>query len=158
MQNPPPATELLIDLATFKDYVAQLPDNPDIDWEWRPDEESWSLTELVCHLRDVEREVHQERIEGVLENDTPFLPGIDADRWAPLRHYRSQDGPQALVDYLEARTATIQLLESQPPEAWQRVGQHSFFGPTSLKELVNLAVQHDEVHRRQIDELLDLGA
>jgi len=40
-----------------------------------------------------------------------------------------------------------------PPDVWETQGQHTFFGPTSLHELVYLAVQHDRVHGQQIDAL-----
>jgi hypothetical protein len=36
---------------------------------------------------------------------------------------------------------------------WERQGQHTFFGPTSLREIVFLAVRHDRVHAEQIAAL-----
>ena len=56
-------------------------------------------------------------------------------------------------DFLAARDETLALLSPLPSEIWQRQGQHTFFGPTSLHEIVYLAVQHDRLHARQIDEL-----
>jgi hypothetical protein len=153
MLNPPPIPDLLAELATFQEWTAYVAADDGLDWTARPSQWEWSLTEIACHLRDVEREVHQARIQALLEADGAFLAGVDADEWAGPRNYRAQDGRAALVDFLAARAETIALLSPLPVEIWQRQGQHTFFGPTSLHEIVYLAVQHDRLHARQIDEL-----
>ena len=46
------------------------------------------------------------------------------------------------------------LLQSLDPENGQRSGRHAYLGPTTLQELLYLAVQHDEAHWNQIQTLL----
>jgi hypothetical protein len=150
MQAPPPVTTLLAELTAFATAVAQLLADDDIDWQWRPDGNEWSITEVVCHLRDVEREVHQVRFRDLVAAENVFLPGVVADDWIQQRQYQLQDGPTALEDFLAARCQTRVLLETVPEEMWDRRGQHAFFGPTSLHELLNLAVQHDKAHFDQL--------
>jgi len=157
MQNPPPVPDLLDELSSFRDFAALVLADAHRDWAYRPSETDWSLTEIACHLRDVEREVHQSRIRALLLEDGAFLPGIDADQWAIPRNYRGQVGRAALSGFLVARDETIALLSPLSPEVWARQGQHSFFGPTSLQELVFLAVQHDRIHARQIEMLQQAG-
>lgn len=155
MMNPPPVPELLVELATFRARLAHLATSSEsLHWTDRPADMEWSLTEVACHLRDVEIEVHQARIRALLAEEGAFLPGVDADEWAEQRNYCYQDGPRALADFLNARGETINLLEPLAPEMWERRGQHTFFGPTSLQEIVFLAVRHDRVHDEQIDRLL----
>ena len=151
--NPPPITDLLAELAAFRERVAELAEDVGRDWSWSPAPGEWSLTEVACHLRDVEREVHQARLRALLEDDDAFLPGVDADEWAEARAYRLQNGRRAAADFVAARDETIALLAPLPEAVWERQGQHTFFGPMSLHELVYLAVQHDRVHGRQMDEL-----
>lgn len=154
--NPPPVPELLAELASFRARLNRLGAAiAEPRWTARPSNAEWSLTEVVCHLRDVEIEVHQARIRALLAEDGAFLPGVDADEWADQRSYCIQDGPQALADFLGARGETIALLEPLSPDIWERRGQHTFFGPTSLQEIVFLAVRHDRVHAEQIDRLLE---
>jgi hypothetical protein len=155
MINPPPAADLLEELAAFRGSVARVLDVP-VDWLQRPKDKAdeWSLTEVMCHLRDVEREVHQPRVQDILTDPDAFLPGIDADTWAEPRRYREQDGRAALDDYLAARAETLRMLQGLSEADWERQGQHTFFGPTTLREIVYLAVQHDRVHGRQIARLL----
>lgn len=154
MINPPPAPDLLAELAAFRDYVALVAVDDAYNWAYRPSDAEWSLTEIACHLRDVEHEVHQARYRALINGDGAFLPGVDADQWAIPRNYRAQNCPTAFSDFLSARDETIALLATLPPEVWARQGQHTYFGPTSLRELVYLAVQHDRVHRQQIEALI----
>lgn len=154
MLNPPPTSELIAELEQFSQKLTRALQQPDIDWSWQPGPDSWSLTEMVCHLRDVEREVHQPRIAAVLEEQQPFMVGVNADGWAETRNYAAQDGPAALADYVAARDATVDTLRQLDEAAWQRQGQHAFFGQTTLQELVYLAVQHDRNHDAQLTRLL----
>ena len=156
MQNPPPIETLLAQLEQFSlDLQNELSD-PAIDWQCRPAEGEWCLTEVACHLRDVEREVHQPRFRAMLRTDNAFLSGAVADSWVEERRYREQSGPAALAAFAAARAETSAMLASLTEEAWQRTGQHAFFGPTTLHELLYLVVQHDEAHGEQIEELLSL--
>lgn len=151
--NPPPPRDLLDELAAFRAFISSVLVDDQRDWNYRPSSAEWSLTEIACHLRDVEREVHQSRLRALLAEEGAFLPGVDADEWAIPRNYRAQVGRVALAGFLAARDITIDLLTALPDELWARRGQHTFFGPTSLQEIVYLAVQHDRVHARQIEEL-----
>ncbi len=151
MQQPAPVPALLIELEAFATAVAQLLDSNDIDWQWRPDHAEWSLTEVICHLRDVEYEVHQVRFRDIIAAENVFLPGVTADDWIEQRQYQLQNGPAALNEFLAARRQTVVLLETIEDETlWKRRGQHAFFGPTSLHELLNLAVKHDQAHFDQL--------
>lgn len=153
MLNPPPIPDILAELAAFRALIAHVLTDANRNWTARPSEAEWSLNEIASHLRDVEREVHQERIRALLEEEGAFLAGVDADEWAEPRNYRARDGRAALADFLAARAETIALLSPLPEEVWQRQGQHTFFGPTSLREIVYLAIQHDRIHALQIEEL-----
>jgi len=156
MQEPPPVSTLLGRLETFAGDVEQALSDPLVDWECAPAPGEWCLTEVVCHLRDVEREVHQRRFQALIEEEEAFLPGVVADDWIEERNYREQHGPTALRQFLGARCETLVLLRELDDAVWRRQGQHAFFGPTSLHELLNLAVQHDAAHWEQINNLLAL--
>jgi hypothetical protein len=124
------------------------------EWTRRLAESEWSLTEIVCHLRDVEREVHQPRIQTVLTTDNPFIPGIDADPWARERDYHSQSGPAALNGFAAARQQTRAMLSGLPTETWQRPARHAFLGPTTLAEIGGWLLDHDHSHLEQIRRTL----
>ena len=154
MQTPPPISNLLRQLTTMGSNVSQLKEDSNYDWNWRPDQDDWSLTEVLCHLRDVEGEVHQPRFVAVLERKDPFLPGASADEWAKVRGYRDQDGRAALAAFLLRRQETVNMLKDLTPDTWQRQGTHAYLGRTSLHELLFLVTRHDGIHWEQIKSLL----
>ncbi len=119
-------------------------------WTHRPGEGEWSVTEIVCHLRDVEREVNGERLKVVMHEDNPFIVAVDSDPWAVERNYQAQSGPQALADFIAARKQNIAFLESLSAGAWTRPARHSVLGPTHLAEIVGFSLDHDRLHLEQL--------
>lgn len=135
--SPAAASTLLADLA-------------EDGWLFKPEPEAWSVTEIACHLRDVEREVNLPRLKKIRQGDNPFIPGVDSDTWSAQRGYQEQGGPQALADFLAARCETLAVLESLTPEQWNLPCRHAIFGPTGLKEIVQFMAGHERLHGRQI--------
>ncbi len=154
MQAPPPVDELMNHLRNIVREVRSIEAKNDLNWTWRSTESDWSLSEVICHLRDVESEVHQWRFQALVDNENAFIPGVSADEWAEERHYQRQNGPKALEDFIEVRLATIAFLQTFNGAMWEREGRHAFFGPTSMHELLYLVVRHDDLHWAQIQELL----
>ncbi|MBE2222942.1 MAG: DinB family protein [Anaerolineae bacterium] len=155
MQKPSPVPELLQELRHFATAVSDTLASPEINWQWRPAPAEWNLTELCCHLRDVEREVHQLRFKAIIANENAFISGATPDDWVVARDYKQENGRSALNTFLQYRQETITLLANLDDAMWQRQGRHSFFGPTSMHELLNLVVGHDEAHWQQIQNLVD---
>lgn len=123
-------------------------------WVLRPSDEEWSLTETLCHLRDVDAEVNLRRVKKVLDEQNPFLPGEDTDPWAQERGYIKQNGFKALRQFMGARMELVSLLQGLDERDWQRPARHAIFGPTRLIELVSIVAAHDRVHVRQVKSLV----
>lgn len=154
MQQPPAKEVLLAQLGDFATAVSDLLQKPDLCWNVRPTPHEWSLVEAVCHLRDVEKEVHQPRFRAMIASDNAFLSGVDADQWVDERDHLQENGPAALQAFLDARAETIALLKQAPAATWTHYARHAFFGPTTLQELVHLAVKHDAEHWQQLQKLV----
>jgi FMN phosphatase YigB (HAD superfamily) len=120
----------------------------------RPAAKEWSSSEVLCHLRDVDKEVNLTRLQKVIHERNPFLPGKDTDPWAEIRQYFLQDGMQALKDFTITRLELLQLLENLQPKDWDRRARHAIFGPMSLRELVNIIAGHDIAHIQQVYKAL----
>lgn len=155
MHDLDPVSDLLLELGHFREMLLEILNAAaTLDWHRRPTPNDWSLTGLMCHLRDVEREVHQTRFRDLIATDNAFMAGADPDRWAEERGYQQQDGEGALLAFAAARQTTITLLQDLPEAMWQRRGRHAFFGPTSMHELLHLVVQHDRAHWQQVRLIL----
>jgi hypothetical protein len=153
MLNPLPAAEMKELLAGTVPALQKLTEKlSPAEWHYRPGPDQWSVTEILCHLRDVDREVHLPRLQSMIDEEEPFMPGVVADEWAAERNYQAQDGPAALVLLAETRAELLSLLPGAEDPTWQRRGRHTFFGPTSFLELVCLVLEHDELHIAQVQE------
>jgi FMN phosphatase YigB (HAD superfamily) len=128
---------------------------PSYLWNECPQPNEWCLTEIICHLRDVEREINLPRLEQITTQDNPFIPGIDSDAWAKERNYKDQDGQAALNDLITARKQTLSLMDNLQEEDWSRPAQHAIFGPTHLQELVDIIARHDQLHDHQVFETIN---
>ena len=127
-------------------------------WKKRPRPDEWSLLEIICHLRDVDREVNKPRLQKVLNENDPFILGEDTDPWAQERGYINQNGLEALQQLIMTRLEILDMLDAMKTEEWQRPARHAFFGRTALAELVNIIAQHDRLHIRQVHQTLEVVA
>jgi FMN phosphatase YigB (HAD superfamily) len=124
------------------------------DWIQRPDENEWSLTEISCHLRDVDRDVNLPRMKRVASGENPFVPGIETDVWSVERDYIHQNGSEALTTFINGRTELVQLLEKLDEQSWKLPARHAIFGPTQLVELAGFIATHDRTHLHQTVETI----
>jgi FMN phosphatase YigB (HAD superfamily) len=125
-------------------------------WSQAPAPGEWRLTEILCHLRDVEAEINLPRLQKMLREENPFLLGTDSDAWAQERLYAVQDGCAALKVLTEMRKETLSLLTGNPTQ-WTRTARHTFFGPTSVQELFGIVAGHDKAHIQQVWKTIQHG-
>ncbi len=124
------------------------------EWKSKPSANEWTLTELICHLRDTEREIHQIQLKLFSEQDVPFIPRPETDVWASQRDYLHEDGLTALREFNVARGVNLEMLKATPEEVWQRKARHAIFGPTNFREIVGFMTDHDRMHIQQVCSLL----
>jgi FMN phosphatase YigB (HAD superfamily) len=150
-----PVSEILASLSGGAAAIDALVRGLDQEtWECKPKNTEWNITEIICHLRDVDRDVNLPRIKTILTEPQPFIAGVETDRWAEERDYVHQDGRAALKDFLLLRQKLIQSLAEASLQSWQKPFRHTIFGPSTLKELIEFTVSHDNNHICQIKNLL----
>jgi len=147
---------ILAGLAATPPAIENLTRNlPRERWSVRPEPKEWAVNEIVCHLRDVDRDVNLPRIKTLLASENPFLPGIETDTWAEERQYLKQDGQMALKEFFVLRDELLTILGNLETDQWEHPARHAIFGPTTLREIVSFIMTHDRLHIRQIGETLD---
>jgi FMN phosphatase YigB (HAD superfamily) len=118
-------------------------------WRHEPGREDWALNEIVCHLRDTEREVHRLQLDTLLEQEEAFIPRPDTSVWASEREYLNENGPAALAAFTTARLENLNKLRSPGEEVWSRNARHAIFGPTDVTEIISFMADHDRMHIQQ---------
>ncbi|GMV32231.1 MAG: hypothetical protein DCC59_06975 [Chloroflexi bacterium] len=123
-------------------------------WTRKPSPAEWNLTELICHLRDTEREIHHMQLKLFDAGSEPFIPRPDTGVWASQRDYLHEDGASALREFNEARQDTLEMLKNMPGAGWERRARHAIFGPTNYREVAGFMADHDRMHIQQAWKLL----
>jgi len=119
----------------------------------RPAPDAWSVTEIICHLRDVE-EFYLGRVQFILANRDPALPAFDPDRWVLERQYRRCACRPALEAFAARRQDSMSVLEAVAGDAWERGGAHSQRGWMTVRRIVHGWAKHDLEHADQVARAL----
>jgi FMN phosphatase YigB (HAD superfamily) len=118
-------------------------------WKYEPTHDDWALNEIVCHLADTEREVHQMQINLMIEREAAFIPRPDSGVWASEREYLNIDGRRALFEFAQARIENVKTLKALGEDIWSRNARHAIFGPTNFLEVTSFIADHDRLHVQQ---------
>jgi FMN phosphatase YigB (HAD superfamily) len=138
--------------AAFDTFTNNMREN---FWQEKTNPGEWSMGEITCHLRDVDKEINIPRIRTILEDTNPFIESINAEPWSEERAYQSQDGAAAFQEFVNYRLELLDMLSSISENDWQRDARHTIFGPTTLIELVKIFTRHDRLHIQQTKKTLD---
>ncbi|MCC7493985.1 MAG: DinB family protein [Fimbriimonadaceae bacterium] len=139
-------TELALGPSRFAALLAGL---DTMTAAWRPQPASWSALEVVCHLRDEEREDFPARLGHVLARRPGPWPPIDPEGWAVARHYQQDDLPGALADFTAARQAALRWLAGLAAPDWS-LSYEAPWGLLSAADLLGSWLAHDNLHLRQL--------
>jgi hypothetical protein len=119
----------------------------------RPPSGEFAAVEVICHLRDLEREGYSVRIQKLLAEEQPSLSDIDGGRLAMERDYLRQNSASALHDFVAAREDTIRAIRELSAEQWERSGTQEGVGPVTVARVVEMMLEHDEGHLEELRRL-----
>lgn len=118
-------------------------------WRHEPSRDDWALNEIVCHVRDTDREIHMLQLKLLLEREGAFIPRPETGVWANEREYLHVDGHTALAEFAAVRLEMLKTLKVQPEQMWSRKARHAIFGPTNFQEVLGFVAAHDRLHIQQ---------
>jgi hypothetical protein len=112
----------------------------------------WSIRQIVAHLADTEIVLAQ-RFRQVIAEDSPTLIAVDQEAWASHLDYARRKPKQSLETLRRTRAENYELLKALPESAYDRAGNHTERGRTTLGQLLEYYSAHTESHARQIGEV-----
>jgi hypothetical protein len=119
----------------------------------RPADGGWSINETVGHLRDY-AELTYKWVSMVCSLTDPMLPGLSADeeRESVTAHVYQDADPRALATQIRGlRLQSVDILSHSVD--WTRLGQLPRVGRRSLKQLAQVAWDHEARHLARIRAL-----
>jgi hypothetical protein len=119
---------------------------------WKPNPESWSILEVICHLADEERADFRTRVRFVLSGTEGDPPPIDPQGWVTDRGYNERDLGESLRDFLRERQDSLAWLRGLSDPNWDSAYTASW-GTILAGDLMVAWVAHDLLHVRQLVEL-----
>jgi hypothetical protein len=131
-------------------------DEPDLDA--REDADSWTLKELLCHMRDAEKDFANQ-IELILRSRRePHLPSVDVDLYVAERDYAAADLASVGDEYSRLRGHSSYELSALMDEEWDKAGIHPYKGRVTISAIAHEMNEHDLEHLWQIRRILNTAA
>jgi hypothetical protein len=121
------------------------------EYNFRPDNNSWSILEILCHLLDEEREDFKTRVRNTLTTPLKQPPSIDPVGWVVSRKYAEQVYAERLESFLTERRISVKWLKSLDNPSWNNVYLHPTAGDMTAYSLLANWLAHDYHHIRQIN-------
>lgn len=115
----------------------------------RPADGEWSAIEVLGHMIDKMSHGYN-RVERIVREERPFIPGYDQDAEVSDHGYQQAD-PAVLFDRLQQqceRFAT--LVAALPSSALQREGIHAENGPMTLRQYIQAPLKSASEHLEQL--------
>ncbi len=114
-------------------------------WDGCPSERLTAL-EQICHVRDIETDGYRVRFRRTLEENKPYLPGVDTYGLVEQRSYGKADPAQVFAQFRQARVETLRLLKTLGAEQLSRPAEFEDYGAVTLRSLVHYLCSHDQQH------------
>src|SRR5215211_982443 len=118
----------------------------------KPNPESWSILEVVCHLYDEEREDFREHVDFILHRQNDEWHPIDPQTWVMERRYNEQDFQAMQEKFFSERKQSLAWLKGLSDSDWD-ITYSSQYGSVTAGEMFSCWIAHDNLHLRQFVEL-----
>jgi len=118
----------------------------------KPDAESWSILEVVCHLYDEEHEDFREHLDFILHRQNEEYHAIDPQSWVTERKYNEQNLFEMQEKFFAERKKSLEWLKTLSETDWETT-YTSQYGSVTAGEMFGCWVAHDNLHVRQLVEL-----
>jgi hypothetical protein len=123
-----------------------------VEAQSKPNPESWSMLEVVCHLYDLEREDFREHLDFILHRQNEEYHAIDPQDWIKARKYNEQSFEEMQEKFFSERRKSLEWLQGISNSDWDTT-YTSEYGSVSAGEMFSCWVAHDNLHLRQFIEL-----
>ena len=120
---------------------------------FKPAPEMFSMREHVLHLRDIDLEGYEKRVQLALSQELPSYPDVDGARLAVERRYNEQELQPGLEALERSRRNTLDLLLASSEDAFERRGVMEGMGSITLHRLLELWLDHDREHIAEMEGL-----
>lgn len=120
--------------------------------DWAPAEDRWSFRYIAAHLATTERECFLERVRLFQEKEQPHFHYYHNSE----RDFSGQDIDENIAAWKAARQKLIAGIQSLDDVQLANVAVHETRGEINIFGLLDLILDHDQVHQQELEENLML--
>lgn len=118
-------------------------------WTYRPDDNDWTIHEIIIHITDSEANSYVRCRRFIAEPGSEVL-GYDESTWARALRYHDQDPAVALELFRLLRRSSYELIRDLPESAWSNTIVHSESGRMAFDEWLDIYERHVAQHVAQM--------
>lgn len=128
---------------------AALKEFPPAMWTYRPDEQDWTIHEILVHIADSEANSYIRCRRLIAEPGSEVL-GYDETGWATRLRYHEQSADLALDVFRLLRQASYELIRDLPETVWANTVIHTENGRMAFDDWLNIYERHIPEHIAQM--------
>lgn len=126
------------------------------DLTWKPSPDSWSVNEVIAHLRAC-ADVWGDSILKILKEDNPTFRYVSPRTWIRKTNYPNSDFQASFLAFRSQREHLLKILQPLDREGWLR---RATVKATKLREetVLSYALRlagHEAGHCEQIDRIVE---
>lgn len=123
-------------------------------WDWRPDQDRWSVRQTLAHVGSAERS-HLQVAHSIVSGTRIDVRGFDLDAWnvAQVAKRDNWSPEEILSDLRGAHEETLAFLDGIDAEALTLTGIHPALGEVSVGQVLRIIALHDGMHCRDMARL-----
>ncbi len=128
----------------------------DEDLTWKPTAESWSVNQVLAHLRAC-ADVWGDSIMKILTQDNPTFPHISPRTWIRKTNHLDLDFKASVLAFRKQREELLNILQPLPHEAWLRGAKVKAAAKLREETVLSYArrlANHEAGHCEQIDRVV----
>jgi hypothetical protein len=139
------------DALSLSDHPTRMNDHP----TRMSDHPRWSIKEILGHIIDSDREIWWPRIDAAIIQNFPHFVTLDQKEIVRRNKWHAMPLDEIIAQLMKVRWNYAMLLNTMPPECFQRSGLHLALGPLSVLQIIQLLVAHDARYLDKVRALID---
>ncbi len=115
-----------------------------------PNEDEWSLHQIMSHVRDTEAQVFAYRVGLILASETPpTVQNFDQEAWMREHYTPSEPLKEIVSEFRSARRKLVKLLRNTRDSDWKRYAIHPLYGNIPIEYIALHTYAHTLEHVQQ---------
>ena len=121
---------------------------------WRPAEGEWCIKEVIGHMIDMDTLAFADRIQIILDEDTPSMESLNVDEIEAKRQDDKRPLSELIESFTKERKQAVEYLNNLSAEHLHRTGTFPVNRHFKASDFLYEWPYHDQEHIKQICDII----